>query len=212
MMNFSVWGMMNKHQGKDKVVVVLGATGTGKSHLAIDLATRFGAEVINLDKIQVYKGLDIVTNKVRNEECRSVLHHLLGIIDPEVDLTVHDFVHHALLAADAIVQKNWLPIIAEGSNSFIQTLVSDDLSFPPSTSVFFSGWMWRSRSSIRTCRKGLIRWWIAGCWRRVSHFLTQKFSHYHYGIRRAIGAPEMDEFFRSEGVVDGDIKILMKLR
>ncbi|KAL2230811.1 UNVERIFIED_CONTAM: Adenylate isopentenyltransferase 5, chloroplastic [Sesamum indicum] len=107
--------MMNKHQGKDKVVVVLGATGTGKSSLAIDLATRFGAEVINSDKIQVYKGLDIVTNKVRNEECRSVPHHLLGIIDPDVDFTVHDFLHHALLA-DAIVQKNRLPIIAGGSN------------------------------------------------------------------------------------------------
>ncbi|KAL2230789.1 UNVERIFIED_CONTAM: Adenylate isopentenyltransferase 5, chloroplastic [Sesamum indicum] len=130
MMNFSVRGMMNKHQGKDKVVVVLGATGTGKSRLAIDLATRFGAEVINSDKIQVYKGLDIVTNKVRNEECRGVPHHLLGIIDPEMDFTVHDFVHHALLAADAIVQKNRLPIIAGGSNSFIQGLVSDNTEFP----------------------------------------------------------------------------------
>ncbi|KAL2230995.1 UNVERIFIED_CONTAM: Adenylate isopentenyltransferase 5, chloroplastic [Sesamum indicum] len=124
--NFSVWGMMNEHQGKDKVVVVLGAAGTGKSRLAINLTTRFGAEVINSDKIQVYKGLDIVTNKVSNEECRGVPHHLLEIIDPEMYYTVHDFVHHALLAADAIVQKNRLPIIARGSNSFIQALVNDD--------------------------------------------------------------------------------------
>ncbi|KAL0434484.1 UNVERIFIED_CONTAM: Adenylate isopentenyltransferase 5, chloroplastic [Sesamum latifolium] len=129
LMNFSVRGMGNKHQGKDKVVVVLGATGTGKSRLAIDLATRFGAEVINSDKIQVYKGLDIVTNKVSNEECRGVPHHLLGIIDPDVDFTVHDFVHHALLAVDAIVQKNRLPIIAGGSNSFVQALVNDDTEF-----------------------------------------------------------------------------------
>ncbi|KAL0367603.1 UNVERIFIED_CONTAM: Adenylate isopentenyltransferase 5, chloroplastic [Sesamum radiatum] len=93
--NFSVRGMINKHQGKDKV----------------------------------YKGLDIVTNKVSNEECRGVPHHLLGIIDPEVDFTVHDFVHHALLAVDAIVQKNRLPIIAGGSNSFIQALVNDDTEF-----------------------------------------------------------------------------------
>ncbi|KAL2230809.1 UNVERIFIED_CONTAM: Adenylate isopentenyltransferase 3, chloroplastic [Sesamum indicum] len=106
---------MNKHHGKDKVVVVLGATGIGKSRLALDLATHFEAEVINSDKIEVYKGLDIVTNKVSNEECCGAPHHLLGIIDPEV----HDFVHHALLAADAIVQKNRLPIIAGGSNSFI---------------------------------------------------------------------------------------------
>ncbi|XP_011102140.1 adenylate isopentenyltransferase 5, chloroplastic-like [Sesamum indicum] len=148
MINFSVGGMMNKHQGKDKVMVVLGATGTGKSRLAIDLATHFGAEVINSDKNQVYKGLDIVTNKVSNEECCSVPHHLLGIIDPEVDFIVHDFVHNVLLAADAIVQKNRLSIITGGSNSFIQALVNDDMSFPPSTSVAFSGSTWRSWHAI----------------------------------------------------------------
>ncbi|KAL2230816.1 UNVERIFIED_CONTAM: Adenylate isopentenyltransferase 3, chloroplastic [Sesamum indicum] len=115
MTNFSVGGMMNKHQGKDKVVVVFGAIGTSKSLLVIDLATRFRAEVINSDNIQVYKGLSIVTNNVSNEECRGVPHHLLGIIDPKVDFTVQ----HALLATDAIIQKNQLPIIAEGSNSFI---------------------------------------------------------------------------------------------
>ncbi|KAL0283789.1 UNVERIFIED_CONTAM: Adenylate isopentenyltransferase 5, chloroplastic [Sesamum angustifolium] len=127
--NFSVRGMTKKHQGKDKVVVVLGATGTGKSRIAIDLAARFGGEVVNSDKIQVYKGLDIVTNKVSNEECRGVPHHLLGIIDPEVDFTLHDFVHHASLAVGAIVQKNRLPIIAGGSNSFVQALVNDDTEF-----------------------------------------------------------------------------------
>ncbi|KAL2230830.1 UNVERIFIED_CONTAM: Adenylate isopentenyltransferase 5, chloroplastic [Sesamum indicum] len=155
MMNFSVRGMMNKHQGKDKVVVVLGATGTGKSRLAIDLATRFGAEVINSDKIQVYKGLDIVTNKVRNEECRGVPHHLLGIIDPEMDFTVHDFVHHALLATNAIVQKNRLPIIAGGSNSFIRHLSVTTLSFPPRPKV---GWASLLSGSCKIPRYTFILW------------------------------------------------------
>ncbi|KAL2228455.1 UNVERIFIED_CONTAM: Adenylate isopentenyltransferase 5, chloroplastic [Sesamum indicum] len=155
MTNFTIGGVINKHRGKDKVVVVLGATGTGKSRLAIDLATRSGAEVINSDKIEVYKGLDIVTNKVSNEECRGVAHHLFGIIDLEVDFTVYNFVHHVLLAADTIVQKNWLPIIAGGSNCFIQALVNDDTKFP---------------------------------------------------YMRAIGVLEMDEFFRSEGLVDGETR------
>ncbi|KAL2230993.1 UNVERIFIED_CONTAM: Adenylate isopentenyltransferase 5, chloroplastic [Sesamum indicum] len=159
--------MMNKHQWKDKVVFVLGATGTGKSRLAIDLATHFGVEVINSDKIQAYKGLDIVTNKVSNEECRGMPQYLLGIIDPKV----HDFVHHALLAADAIVQKNRLPIIAGGSNSFIQALMVDS---------------------------GLVE--------EGKAFFDAKIRDYDYGIRRAIGVPEMDEFFRSEGVVDGETR------
>ncbi|KAL0367605.1 UNVERIFIED_CONTAM: Adenylate isopentenyltransferase 5, chloroplastic [Sesamum radiatum] len=182
--NFSVRGMINKHQGKDKVVVVLGATGTGKSRLAIDLATRFGAEVINSDKIQVYKGLDIVTNKVSNEECRGVPHHLLGIIDPEVDFTVHDFVHHALLAVDAIVQKNRLPIIAGGSNSFIQALVNDDTEFCSKVDQMVDS--------------GLVE--------EGKAFFDPRVHDYDYGIRRAIGVPEMDEFFRSEGLVDGETR------
>ncbi|XP_011101069.1 adenylate isopentenyltransferase 3, chloroplastic-like [Sesamum indicum] len=168
MTNFSVGGMMNKHQGKDKVVVVLDATGIGNSCLAIDLATCFRAEVINSDKIQVYKGLDIVTNKVSNEDCRGVPHHLLGIIDPEVDFTGHAFLHHALLAADAIVQKNRLPIIVGGSNSFIQALANDDTKFP---SKYECGWMWRSWSSFCTCENELIIWWIAGWWRKVARFV-----------------------------------------
>ncbi|KAL2231015.1 UNVERIFIED_CONTAM: Adenylate isopentenyltransferase 5, chloroplastic, partial [Sesamum indicum] len=190
MMNFSVRGMMNKHQGKDKVVVVLGATGTGKSRLAIDLATRFGAEVINSDKIQVYKGLDIVTNKVRNEECRGVPHHLLGIIDPEMDFTVHDFVHHALLAADAIVQKNRLPIIAGGSNSFIQGLVSDNTEFPSKYECCFL-WMDVAIPVLHSY---------------VSKRVDQMVDSGVGGGGRAIGVPEMDEFFRSEGLVDGETR------
>ncbi|KAL0367609.1 UNVERIFIED_CONTAM: Adenylate isopentenyltransferase 5, chloroplastic [Sesamum radiatum] len=183
--NFSVRGMINKHQGKDKVVVVLGATGTGKSRLAIDLATRFGAEVINSDKIQVYKGLDIVTNKVSNEECRGVPHHLLGIIDPEVDFTVHDFVHHALLVVDAIVQKNRLPIIAGVLLSWM------DVAIPVLHSYV-------SKRVDQMVDSGLVE--------EGKAFFDPRVRDYDYGIRRAIGVPEMDEFFRSEGLVDGETR------
>ncbi|KAK6122647.1 hypothetical protein DH2020_043609 [Rehmannia glutinosa] len=103
----------------------MGATGTGKSRLAVDLATRFNAEIINSDKIQVYKGLDIITNKVTDGERRGVRHQLIGIIDPSGDFTAEDFVLHASLAADEIIKRSQLPIIAGGSNSFIQALVDD---------------------------------------------------------------------------------------
>ena len=55
------------------VVVVLGATGAGKSKLALDLARRFGGEIISADAMQMYKGLDIVTNKVTKEELAQVI-------------------------------------------------------------------------------------------------------------------------------------------
>ncbi|KAK4388524.1 Adenylate isopentenyltransferase 5, chloroplastic [Sesamum angolense] len=204
--NFSVRGMTNKHQGKDKVVVVLGATGTGKSRIAIDLAARFGGEVVNSDKIQVYKGLDIVTNKVSNEECRGVPHHLLGIIDPEVDFTVHDFVHHASLAVGAIVQKNRLPIIAGGSNSFIQALVNDDTEFRSKYECCFL-WMDVAIPVLHSyVSKRVDQMVDAGLVEEGMAFFDPKVRDYDYGIRRAIGVPEMDEFFRSEGLVDGETR------
>ncbi|GAU12014.1 hypothetical protein TSUD_196380 [Trifolium subterraneum] len=103
----------------------MGATGTGKSKLAIDIATHFQpAEIINSDKIQAYQGLDITTNKVTDEECRGVHHHLLGTVDPNSNFTSNDFCEHATEIVDSIVGRNGLPIIAGGSNSYIEALVN----------------------------------------------------------------------------------------
>uniref|UniRef100_K7N2W8 Adenylate isopentenyltransferase n=1 Tax=Glycine max TaxID=3847 RepID=K7N2W8_SOYBN len=72
------------HRRKDKVVVIMGATGSGKSRLSIDLATLFpSSEIINSDKMQVYRGLDITTNKIPPAQRRGVPHQLLGDVDTE---------------------------------------------------------------------------------------------------------------------------------
>ena len=73
------------------VVVVLGATGAGKSKLALELAQRFGGEIISADAMQMYKGLDIVTNKVTQEERSLVKHHMIDFLDPMSKWTVVDF-------------------------------------------------------------------------------------------------------------------------
>lgn len=118
--------VLRRRAQKEKVVVVMGSTGTGKSRLSIDLATQFQAEIINSDKIQVYEGLDIVTNKITEEECNGVPHHLLGIVDPDSDFTARNFVSTASMAMKSIVGRGKLPIIAGGSNSFIEALVDDE--------------------------------------------------------------------------------------
>lgn len=112
---------------KNKVIFIMGATGTGKSRLSIDLATQFPAEIINSDKIQVYKGLDIVTNKVTAMERKGVQHHLIGVVEPDSDFTAHDFCYKALSAIDRIVDSGQVPIIVGGSNSFLEALVEDPL-------------------------------------------------------------------------------------
>uniref|UniRef100_A0ACD5UXG2 Uncharacterized protein n=1 Tax=Avena sativa TaxID=4498 RepID=A0ACD5UXG2_AVESA len=107
------------------VVVVMGATGAGKSRLAVDLASHFaGVEVVSADSMQVYRGLDVLTNKVPLHEQNGVPHHLLRIIDPSVEFTCRDFRHHALLIIEDILDRGGLPVIVGGTNFYIQALVS----------------------------------------------------------------------------------------
>ncbi|KAJ8451968.1 hypothetical protein Cgig2_016549 [Carnegiea gigantea] len=194
-----------RHQQKDKVVIVMGATGTGKSRLAIDLATQFPAEIVNCDKIQIYRGLDAVTNKVTEEECRGVPHHLLGIIDdPDVDFTVSDFTHHASLAIESIVGRGRLPIVAGGSNSFIQSLVEDDVCFK-SRYAYCLIWVDVSPPVLRHFVSGRVDQMVeAGLVDEVRD-LFHPDADYTRGLRRAIGVPELDKFMRSKGELEDAI-------
>ncbi|KAF3570776.1 hypothetical protein F2Q69_00062536, partial [Brassica cretica] len=117
---------LNPYVPKEKVVVIMGATGTGKSRLSVDLATRFQAEIINSDKIQVHQGLDIVTNKITTEERCGVPHHLLSVLPPQADLTAANFCHMANLSVESVLNRGKLPIIVGGSNSYVEALVDDD--------------------------------------------------------------------------------------
>ncbi|GAV60934.1 IPPT domain-containing protein [Cephalotus follicularis] len=187
---------------KDKVVVVVGATGTGKSRLAIDLATRFPAEIVNSDKIQVYKGLDICTNKVTEEECQGVLHHLLGIVDPNVNFTSNDFCNHASQSLDSIVGRDKVPIIAGGSNSYIKALVNDDREFRMRYECCFL-WVDVSLPVLHSFVSERVDKMVEmGLVDEVKRVFNPHVSDYSCGIRRAIGVPELDHYFRSEGVVD----------
>lgn len=201
LVNFRAGGINDpfilRQRNKDKVVVVIGATGTGKSRLAIDLATHLPAEIINSDKMQVYKGLDIATNKVTDEECRSVPHHLLGIVDPNADFNATDFRHLALHACDSIVRRNGLPIIAGGSNSYIKALVSDDFEFRSKYDCCFL-WVDVKLPVLHSfVSERVDRMVEAGLVDEVRAMFDPN-ADYKVGIRRAIGVPEMDQFLRSE--------------
>lgn len=192
---------LNFQNHKDKVVVVMGATGTGKSRLSIDLATHFQAEIINSDKMQVYKGLDIVTNKVTEEECRGVPHHLLGIIDPEVDYNATNFRRDALLAIESIIEQDRLPIIAGGSNSFIESLVNDDPYFSSRYDCCFL-WVDVSLPILQHFVSERVDQMVAAGLVDEVRGIFDPEANYTQGIRRAIGVPEMDHFLRAEGNAD----------
>ncbi|KAI7998161.1 hypothetical protein LOK49_LG10G00725 [Camellia lanceoleosa] len=120
---------------KQKIVVIMGPTGSGKSKLSVDLATRFfPSEIINSDKIQVYRGLDITTNKIPMHDRRGVPHHLLGDFPTHSDLTPSAFRSAAASAISAVSSRRNLPLIVGGSNSFIYALAAD--RFNPASDVF----------------------------------------------------------------------------
>ncbi|XP_039595271.1 tRNA dimethylallyltransferase [Polypterus senegalus] len=106
------------------LVVILGATGTGKSKLAIEIGQRFKGEIISADSMQVYKGLDIITNKVTMEEQALCSHHMISFVEPLVkSYTIIDFRNQALSLIEDILQRKNMPIIVGGTNYYIESLL-----------------------------------------------------------------------------------------
>ncbi|KDR17577.1 tRNA isopentenyltransferase, mitochondrial [Zootermopsis nevadensis] len=105
------------------VIVILGATGSGKSKLGIEIARKFAGEILSADSMQVYKGLDIITNKVTAEERLLAPHHLLDIVEPLQRFTVVDFRNRALPVIEKLMQDGKLPVIVGGTNYYIESLL-----------------------------------------------------------------------------------------
>ena len=108
---------------KQKILVIVGPTSSGKSALAVELARRFNGEVISADSRQVYRGLDLGTGKITRAEMKGVRHHLLDVASPKKIFTAHDFVAHAERAIADIARRGKLPIIAGGTGFYIDALI-----------------------------------------------------------------------------------------
>ena len=80
--------MMNK---KDNIVVIAGPTAVGKSALGIELAKKLNGEIVSADSMQIYKAMDVGTAKVTEEEMEGIPHHLIDIVEPDVNFNVNDF-------------------------------------------------------------------------------------------------------------------------
>jgi tRNA dimethylallyltransferase len=108
---------------RQKIIVVVGPTASGKSELAVKLAKKFNGEIISADSRQVYKGLDIGTGKITNREMKGIPHHLLNVISPRGKFSVHDFIVRARKTIDDIVTRGKIPIIAGGTGFYIDAFV-----------------------------------------------------------------------------------------
>lgn len=111
------------------IIVICGATATGKSDLAIALAQRFDGEIINADSMQIYKGMDIGTAKLSVDERQGVRHHLLDVLDVNQDSTVAWYQKKARAAIDDIESRGKRPVIVGGTGLYIKSIL-DELNFP----------------------------------------------------------------------------------
>lgn len=117
--------------GQKNIFAVAGPTASGKTALAVELAIRFGGEVVNFDSVQIYRGIEIATAKPTAEERRGVEHHLIDYVDPNVNFTAADWARDASEKILEIESRGIVPILVGGSGFYLRTLMRPLFDSPP---------------------------------------------------------------------------------
>ncbi|MDD5084550.1 MAG: tRNA (adenosine(37)-N6)-dimethylallyltransferase MiaA, partial [Candidatus Omnitrophica bacterium] len=121
-----------------KILFLVGPTASGKTEISVKLARRLGAEIISADSMQVYRGMDIGTDKPSSTERRIVPHHMINILSTSENFSVFDFRRRSLDAILKIEKKRRLPLVVGGSGLYIKAIL-DGLSEQPGASSRLRG-------------------------------------------------------------------------
>jgi tRNA dimethylallyltransferase len=124
---------------KMKIVIILGPTASGKTDLAVRLAECFGGEIVNADSMQVYRGMGIGTAKPSPEMRRRVPHHLIGIVEPDIDFSASDFRREATRAIADIAGRGKRVFIVGGTGLYIRALLQGLVDSPSGAGVIRGG-------------------------------------------------------------------------
>lgn len=120
-------------------IAVVGPTASGKSDLGLFLAEELGGEVVNVDSMQLYRGMDIGTAKLTVAERRGIPHHQLDVLDVTEPASVATFQREAIADVEAIRGRGNVPILVGGSMMYVQALI-DDWQFPPTDAAVRAKW------------------------------------------------------------------------
>ncbi|MFI5534442.1 tRNA (adenosine(37)-N6)-dimethylallyltransferase MiaA [Kitasatospora sp. NPDC051853] len=112
-----------------RVVSVVGATAAGKSDLAVSIARSLGGEVINTDSMQLYRGMDIGTAKLTEEERGGIPHHLLDVWDVTETASVAEYQRLARAEMDRLLAEGRTPVLVGGSGLYVRAAI-DEMDFP----------------------------------------------------------------------------------
>ncbi len=110
---------------KPKLLVILGPTATGKSDLAVALASKFNGEIISADSRQIYKGLNLGTGKITKKEMCGIPHYMLDIVSPKTIYNVAKYNAKVQKIISDILKKNKLPILCGGTGFYIDAVVNN---------------------------------------------------------------------------------------
>lgn len=118
---------------KQKIICIMGPTSVGKTKLSVDLAHLFNGEIISGDSMQVYRGMDIGTAKIKKEEMDGIPHHLIDIRDPDESFNVAQFQELVTKCINEIASRGKIPIIVGGTGLYIEAVLQQ-YSFSESVS------------------------------------------------------------------------------
>lgn len=110
---------------KIPIIVICGATASGKTSLSIDLAKKYDTKIVSCDSMQIYKNMDIGTAKPSIEEMDNIEHFMIDIIDASVNFSVADFVGIAHDKIKSIYEEKKVPVLVGGTGLYINSLVND---------------------------------------------------------------------------------------
>ena len=105
-----------------KLIVIAGTNASGKSGLGVELAARYGGEIVSADSRQVFRGLDLGSGKIAPEEMRGVPHHLIDVCAPGDFFSMHDFQRLAYAAIDGILSRGRLPFMVGGTGLYVASV------------------------------------------------------------------------------------------
>ncbi len=110
---------------KIPVIAVVGATASGKTAFAAELAKRFDAEIVSADSMQIYKGMDIASAKPSKEEMQGIRHHLIDFLEPTERYSVARYVSDAKKAIDDIASRGKRVIVCGGTGLYVDSLLQN---------------------------------------------------------------------------------------
>lgn len=109
----------------NKIIVIVGPTAVGKTYVSIELAKKLGTEIISADSMQIYKGMDVGTAKIKTEEMQGIKHHMIDLVYPDENYSVSDFKREAEKNIDEIISRGKVPVIVGGSGLYVNSLIYD---------------------------------------------------------------------------------------